>query len=148
MTENASLLFRPYGLNDFLEGVWNPEDLVDLPGTPWVVVSGMRSARRPGRLFVADARHRTSANELRWEVGVEQARIGPDVFDPHGIAARQLDKRSFELLVVDHGGGEAIDRLRIELRDAGPVIVAGHRIVQPPQTSATPSLICRTVASS
>src|ERR1700742_2828824 len=136
MTESAGLPSRPYWLNGFVEGVWSPEDLVDLPGTSWIVVSGMRSARRPGRLFVVDAQHQTGANELRWEIGAEQARTAPDVFDPHGIAARQLDKRSFELLVVDHGGGEAIDRLRIELRDAGPAIVAGDRIVQPPQTSA------------
>jgi Strictosidine synthase len=136
MTESAGVPSRSYRLNDFVEGVWSPEDLVGLPGTSWIVVSGMRSARRPGRLFVVDAQHRTRANELRWEIGAEQARMGPDVFDPHGIAARRLDDRSFELLVVDHGGGEAIDRLRIELHGATPVIVGGDRIVQPPQTSA------------
>jgi SMP-30/Gluconolactonase/LRE-like region len=136
MTENACMPSRYYRLNHFVEGVWSPEDLVDLPGTSWIVVSGMRSARHPGRLFVADARHRTRANELRWKIGAEPARMGPDVFDPHGIAARRLDDGSFELLVVDHGGGEAIDRLRIEFRSAGPVIVGGDRVVQPPNTSA------------
>jgi sugar lactone lactonase YvrE len=118
----------------FVEGVWNPEDMVDLPGTSWIVISGMRSARRPGCLFVVDSVRETIANKLRWEAASEVARM--DIFDPHGIAARRLGDERFELLVVDHGGGEAIDRLELELRDGSPIVVAGDRITQPDGTSA------------
>ena len=38
--------------------------------------------------------------------------------------------------MVDHGGGEAIDRLVLELGEEGPFIAAGERLVQPPRTSA------------
>ena len=120
----------------FVEGVWSPEDMVDLPGTSWIVVSGMRSARRPGCLFVVDGARVNIASKLQWELASEVARMGPGIFDPHGIAARRLDEGRFELLVVDHGGGEAIDRLVLELRDGCPVVVAGDRVVQPPSTSA------------
>ena len=123
-------------LTGFVEGVWNPEDLVELPGTSWVIVSAMRSARHAGRLFKVDTARPSHATELRWEAAAEPARLGTDVFDPHGIAARRLPEGTFELLVVDHGGGEAIDRLVLELREEGPVVVRGDRLVQPPRTSA------------
>ncbi|MFB9267355.1 SMP-30/gluconolactonase/LRE family protein [Bradyrhizobium erythrophlei] len=128
---------RPrYELTGFVEGVWNPEDLVELPGTSWVIVSGMRSARHAGCLFKVDTARPSRASELRWETAGEKARLGPHIFDPHGIAARLLADGRFELLVVDHGGGEAIDRLVLELRQEGPVVVEGDRVEQPPQTSA------------
>jgi sugar lactone lactonase YvrE len=120
----------------FVEGVWNPEDMVELPGTSWIVVSGMRSARRPGCLFVVDGARENIASKIRWEAASEVARMRPDIFDPHGIAARRLDEGRFELLVVDHGGGEAIDRFVLELRDGCPIVVGGDRVVQPPSTSA------------
>ena len=123
-------------LIEFVEGVWSPEDIVELPDTSWIVVSGMRSARHPGRLFVVDGAQRTRATELRWKAPAEGARLGAEVFDPHGIASRRLDDGRFELLVVDHGGGEAIDRLVLELDAKGPVITDGFRVVQPPGTSA------------
>jgi len=123
-------------LIEFVEGVWSPEDIVELPGTPWIVVSGMRSARHPGRLFIVNGAHRTRARELRWEAAAEGARLGAETFDPHGIASRRLEDGRFELLVVDHGGGEAIDRLVLEIGTEGPVIVDGVRVVQPPGTSA------------
>jgi sugar lactone lactonase YvrE len=123
-------------LQGFATGVSNPEDLVDLPGSSWIVVSGMRSARHPGRLFVVDAEQPGQASELRWTSSAEAARVSAEVFDPHGIAARRLGHRRYELLAVDHGGGEAIDRLTLEIGDDGPVAVAGDRIVQPAGTSA------------
>ncbi|WJR78870.1 hypothetical protein [Bradyrhizobium sp. NP1] len=120
----------------FIHHVHNPEDLVALPRTSWIIVSGMRSGQRPGRLFVVDGERQDEASELRWEAAAEAGRVSRDVFDPHGIAARRLAPGRFELLVVDHGGGEAIARLVIEMRDDGPVIASGDRIVQPPRTSA------------
>ena len=81
-------------------------------------------ADRPGATF-----------EMSWTEAAEGGRLGHDVFDPHGIAARALPDGAFELLVVDHGGGEAVGRLRVEVRDDRPVITTGERVVQPPGTS-------------
>lgn len=130
-TDHAS-----YQLSGFVDGVWHPEDLVELPGTSWIIVSCMRSADHAGGLFKVDAARPSHATELRWAPAAQQARLGPDVFDPHGIATRRLADAAFELLVVDHGGGEAIDRLVLELGEEGPFIAAGERLVQPPRTSA------------
>lgn len=134
-TIEVRMMVANYEFTGFVEGAWNPEDLVALPGTPWIIVSAMRSARHPGRLFKVDRTRPSELSELRWDASA-QGRPGPDVFNPHGIAACQLAASTFELLVVDHGGGEAIDRLVLELGDEGPVIVDGERLVQPPGTSA------------
>lgn len=119
----------------FVEGVWNPEDLVALSPSPWVVVSAMRSQRRRGGLLAAHSDRRGPATEMLWSERAETGRLGRDVFDPHGISARRLDETIYELLVIDHGGGEAVGRLLIDIKGDVPVIVAGERIVQPPQTS-------------
>ena len=132
----------------FVEGVWNPEDIVDLPGTSWIVVSGMRSARRPGCLFVVDGARVNIASKLQWELASEVARMGPGIFDPHGIAARRLDEGRFELLVVDHGGGEAIDRLVLELRDATPSLSPAIAWCNRPARRPMPLPTCLTAASS
>jgi sugar lactone lactonase YvrE len=136
MTKTKGTKLPAYDLTGFVQGVWNPEDLVALPGTPWIIVSGMRSACHPGRLFRVERNRPFEVSELPWEAPAERGRLGPDIFDPHGIAARRLSADRFELLVVDHGGGEAIDRLVIELREGEPVVADGERLEQPAGTSA------------
>ncbi len=127
---------RPYdGPAGFLEGVWNPEDLVALPGSPWIVISAMRSRRRHGGLLAARRHGGEAAVEIAWSESAEKARRGRELFDPHGIAARRLGENVYELLVIDHGGGEAVDRLRVDTAGERPVILEGDRIVQPPRTS-------------
>jgi hypothetical protein len=122
-------------LEGFIEGVWHPEDLARLEGTPWVIVSAMRSTHRRGALLALNVETPDRAFELEWLAQAEAGRQGPKEFSPHGIDARRIDANAFELLVVDHGAGEAIDRLRIEIRDGRPVLVAGVRIEQPIGTS-------------
>jgi hypothetical protein len=127
--------FSVSGPTSFLEGVWNPEDLVSLPGSPWIVVSAMGSQKRRGGLLAARQDRIGPATEIRWSERAEKGRLGRDLFDPHGISARRLDEDIYELLVIDHGGGEAVDRLLVDIRGDYPVISEGTRIVQPPHTS-------------
>jgi hypothetical protein len=127
--------FSVAGPTSFLEGVWNPEDLVALAGSPWIVVSAMRSQHRRGGLLAARRDRCEPATEIRWSDRAEKGRLGYDLFDPHGISARQIDGNFYELLVIDHGGGEAVDRLLIDIGGDVPVIIEGDRIVQPPRTS-------------
>jgi sugar lactone lactonase YvrE len=119
----------------FVEGVWNPEDLVSLPDSPWIIVSAMRSQKRRGGLLAAHRHRSASALEIPWSDCAEQGRLGRDLFDPHGISARRLGEDVYELLVIDHGGGEAVDRLRVDIGSDCPVIAECERIVQPPHTS-------------
>lgn len=117
----------------FVTGVSNPEDLMRLPDTPWVVVSGMRSDQRPGRLYLVDTRKPDAAVTLY--PSATPVAGGPDTatFAPHGINARALGNGRFELLVVDHGGGEAIDRFTLDGgNDEPPRVTDVSRIELPP----------------
>lgn len=119
----------------FVEGVWHPEDFVRLDGTPWVVVSAMRSIRGRGALLAVDVTARHPAFEIEWGPDAETGRRGAGAFDPHGIDVRVLPNGRHEMLVVDHGAGEAIDRLQIDAREGRPIVVSGERIEQPVGTS-------------
>lgn len=130
-TENA----RPIVPAGFAEGVWHPEDLVRLTGTPWVVVSAMRSVRGRGALLALKTDAQAPAEEIEWMFNAETGRVSPSVFDPHGIDVRRIGDHRFELLVVDHGGGEAIDRLILETSGGKPRVITGTRIEQPVGTS-------------
>jgi hypothetical protein len=127
-----NLVRRPSG---FVEGVWHPEDLVRLEGTPWIIVSAMRSVRGRGALLAVRADAREPAFELEWRQAAETGRRGVPAFDPHGIDVKRIGEDVYELLVVDHGAGEAIDRLTIETRSGRPVVTAGTRIEKPEGTS-------------
>ncbi len=119
----------------FIEGVWHPEDLVGLAGTRWIVVSAMRSMQGKGALLAVSDDGHISPMEIAWAPQAERGRVSAGVFDPHGIDARPMGKGRFELLVVEHGGGEAIGRLTIDTVTGQPVIVACRRIDQPAGTS-------------
>ncbi len=119
----------------FVEGVWHPEDLVRLEGTPWVVVGAMRSTHGRGALLAVDVNAEHPAFEIAWSPDAERGRRSAEAFDPHGIDVRMLPDGRHEMLVVDHGAGEAIDRLQIDAREGRPMIVSGERIEQPIGTS-------------
>lgn len=119
----------------FVEGVWHPEDLVRLEGTPWIVVSAMRSIRGRGALLAVDVTAEHPAFEIEWSPDAETGRRSAKAFDPHGIDVRVLPNGRHEMLVVDHGAGEAIDRLQIDAHKERPIIVSGERIEQPIGTS-------------
>ncbi len=117
---------------DYVTGVSNPEDLIQLPDTPWVVVSGMRSETRPGRLDLIDTRHPDAVATLYPSATITGG-PGAVIFAPHGINARALGNGRFELLVVDHGGGEAIDLFALESGDGErPRVTSVSRIDLPP----------------
>lgn len=122
-------------LMGFAEGVWHPEDLVRLEGTPWIIVSAMRSVRGRGALLAVTVDATRPAFELEWRSGAEAGRRGAAAFDPHGIDVRPMGEDRFELLVVDHGAGEAIDRLILDTASGRPVVVEGARIEKPEGSS-------------
>jgi hypothetical protein len=105
-------------------GAPHPEDLCELPGTSLVLVSAMKKGTAPGGLFVLD-RETEAVVALPSAVGL-----------PHGIDVRRLDNDRFEALVVDHGGGEWIDRLSLRVRGRAVTVEAQDRIAMPPGTSA------------
>lgn len=110
----------------------NPEDLVRLPGSPWIVVSSMADAAGPGRLFVM---HEDAGRDSRQAIELFPAGSKPASprFGPHGLNVRTLGDGDYELLVVDHGDIEAVTLLRLKLLSASapPIVTQTRRVPAP-----------------
>jgi len=113
----------------FICGLQNPEDLVLLPGTRWLLTSGMA----PGAgLNLVD----TQAKAVRtlWGAGAANARADrtrfascPGPLDPkqallHGLALRPAAAGRYTVYATNHGGRESIEVFEVS---AGPGGAAG-----------------------
>ena len=109
---------NPAGNLGFVCGPLNSEDLVSVPGTAWIVASGMDggAAGSHGGLHLVDSRDKSwkplfpgEKPQVRWD----KATYGdcpspPDLakFSAHGLNLRSGDNGADTLYVVNHGGRE------------------------------------------
>lgn len=112
---------------DYICGPQKPEDVLALPGTPWLIASGFA----PGAgLKLVDTRKRSVA---RWYTGASAqiasdgtrtcpAPLDPALFNARGLSLRSTGRRRWQLLVVNHGGREAIEQFDVTLRKGRPVL--------------------------
>ncbi len=121
----------PVGGWSFICGPSAAEDLVLIPGTHWIVGSGMSEGRNPGRL------HLINADQKGWEIAYpgsspvneldQKAYPGctgaPDAknFGAHGIAIRSDGNKTSTLLAVNHGR-EAVEVFKINSAGVKPSI--------------------------
>jgi DNA-binding beta-propeller fold protein YncE len=118
------------GLN-YLCGPDNAEDLVRIPGTQFIVGSGMSGNDNPGKLQLIDTESKSfetlypgsnAQNELDAEAYVScPGSPDPKTFGPHGIAIRDDGNRTSTLLAVNHGR-EAIEVFKIDAAGMKPSI--------------------------
>jgi hypothetical protein len=117
-------------------GLQNPEDLALLPAGAEVVVSqfGAMDGTRPGNLALFDVK--TEAVRIAFEGGRASDRSGeeglwgdpscsgppPAGFSPHGIDLEEFPGRGLRLLVVNHGGREAVEFFALEAKPSGTEI--------------------------
>ena len=107
----------------------NPEDIVAVPPNDWLLISEM--AERSGRPSGSIAAYQPASGrvEVLFPVGeFEDVRDWGDRscqppsiedFAPHGIDIEKRADGGEELLVVNHGGRESVEYLRIERSDDG-----------------------------
>lgn len=124
--------------------VWGPinaEDLLQVPGTDWIITSGMTGPGAPlGRLYAVCAAALTATEVFPYlaTAALDAARFGeqavPDFggFAPHGIDIAVRGDGVAELYLVNHGGRESVevfeillDGLRPALRWIGAVVLPG-----------------------
>ena len=98
----------PDGDVGFVCGPENPEDLIAVPDSPWVIVSSMVD---DGHLYATDARDHSSraifpveGSAPRHDTTTFGACPGPDTsgFRPHGLGLRPGDDQVHTLYVVRH----------------------------------------------
>lgn len=124
---SAQTSCAPSGGLTFVCGVQNPEDLVSIPNTRWLIASGMA----PGSgLHLVDTRARTAAN--MYAAGAPRTRPDktkyancPGPLDPklavlHGLSLRPAQGGRYTVYATNHGGRQSIEVFDIDTRGATP----------------------------
>jgi hypothetical protein len=116
----------PSGGLTFICGVENPEDLVLIPGTRWLIASGMA----PGSgLHLVDTRAKTVRNLYADATRTRHDRAKyagcPGPLDPkqavlHGLSLRSAQTGRFTVYATNHGGRESIEAFEIDASGAAP----------------------------
>jgi hypothetical protein len=118
----------------FVCGPHHPEDLVLIPGTQWILVSGLGGALPgsppgPGDLYLlnaADKRWHSIAQASLAAVNRNTTLYGdcpaPDAaqFISHGLAIRSGSNGRHTLYLINHGGRESVEVFAIDARGAEP----------------------------
>jgi hypothetical protein len=124
----------PQGELHFICGPHHPEDLVQIPGTPWILISGLGGALPgsppgPGDLYLLNA------TDKRWH-SIAQASLAaverntrlygdcpvPDAtqFISHGLAIRSGSHGRHTLYAINHGGRESVEVFAVDARGPEP----------------------------
>jgi hypothetical protein len=122
----------PFGNLKFVCGPEAAEDLVRVGDSPWLVTSGLAEGGNPGHLRLINT------SDKSWAIfyPTAGATATPDAqrfpncpappdatkFSAHGITLRSLGGGRHELLVVNHGGREAIEFFELRTGGAKPTI--------------------------
>ena len=131
----------PDGDVPFVCGTTNPEDLYQVPDTPWVIASG-RVSDVAGPIYAVHTRDHT-VREI-----FPQGAASPDhdtttyrdcpgfnpVFQPHGLTLREGRGGVHTLYVVGHGTREAIEVFDLDVRGNVPSLTWVGCIVSPAGT--------------
>lgn len=110
----------------YVMGAHNAEDLVAVPGTRWLVTSGLDGPGRPGGLYLVDREARTAAPLAAGEsAGVNAGAYPgcpgpPKTLSAHGIGLRPGAGGKATLYVVNHSGREAIEVFALDHSGATP----------------------------
>jgi hypothetical protein len=115
---------EPTGDVGFVCGVTNPEDLVLVPGTPWIVSSGMAEG---AGFYLVDSQTGT-AELLPFTTQHDQTFAScptpptPQSLNTHGLNVRSSGRGRAKLYVVGHGAREAIEVFDVDATGARPAL--------------------------
>jgi hypothetical protein len=112
----------------FVLGVFNAEDLAEIPDTRWLVASSMPSpSRKEGCLCLIDRSTRSSIVAT-----IEAGDRLPSPFSPHGIALRPGEDGRHVLYVVHHDSRESVEVFDIDATIPVPQLRWSHSLLLPP----------------
>ena len=112
----------------FVCGTINPEDLYQVPETPWVIASG-RVSDVAGPIYAVDTRDHSArvifpdnAAPPEHDTTTYPGCPGPNTtsFQPHGLTLREGTANVHTLYVVGHGAREAIEVFDLDVRGSVP----------------------------
>jgi hypothetical protein len=115
---------EPSGDVGYVCGVKNPEDLVLVPGTPWIVSSGMAEG---AGFYLVDS-NTGNVDVLPFSAQHDPAFAGcatpptPQSLNTHGLNIRATGPGRAKLYVVGHGAREAIEVFDVDATAAQPAL--------------------------
>ncbi len=120
----------------YVTGVSGPEDLVAVPGTRWIVTSGLKGEGHPGALWLIDREAKSAArlypgDSIKAEYDAKAWPGCPGPADPASFSAHGLGLRDGTLLVMNHGSREAIEVFRLDSSGAAPALTWTGCVVLP-----------------
>ena len=121
----------PVALQDFISGPTSPEDIIEVPGSGVVVVSGLSddplSTSSVGHLYAIDSISRDVTEiwpNRAWDIAWDRTRFpscpgapNPAIASPHGINLEPRADGAYDLYVVNHGGREGVEVFRLDVRN-------------------------------
>ncbi len=133
----------PAGGLTFICGVQNPEDLVPVPNSRWLLTSGMA----PGSgLHLVDTRAKTVARLYATGTAAarpDRARFAgcPGPLDPkqmalHGLSLRPAANGRYTVYATNHGGRESIEVFELDAGGAAPSVAWIGCVPLPPTLAA------------
>jgi hypothetical protein len=124
---------EPSGDVEYVCGVTNPEDLVLVPGTPWIVSSGMAEG---AGFYLVDSQAGTAtvlpfAAEHDPMFASCATAPTPQSLNTHGLNVRANGAGRAKLYVVGHGAREAIEVFDIDATGARPSLTWRGCVLMP-----------------
>lgn len=120
---------------EFVCGLTNPEDLVAVPGTPWIIASGMAGGANFTAINSMTGESKpltvTSADLNRMYPRDCSAPPEASEFESHGLNLRDVQNGRLTLHVVGHGAREAIEIYDVDTTPEGPSLTWKGCILMP-----------------
>jgi hypothetical protein len=134
------------GKAKFICGLKSPEDLAHVPGSEWIIVSGMADAQsHRGQLYAVSPRDQSfktiyplEGSKTRHDRKTYGACPGPlpnGEFGAHGIDVKRGASGVHTLYAVNHAGRESFEVFELDARGAEPVLTWIGCVIYPEKTS-------------
>ena len=131
----------------FICGTTNPEDLYQIPDTPWVIASG-RISDVAGPIYAVNAEDFSvreifpaNASPAQHDRVTYPYCPGPNpIFQPHGVTFREGSNNHHTLYVVGHGAREAIEVFNVDVSGESPSLSWIGCIISPSGTKRINSI--------
>jgi hypothetical protein len=134
------------GKAQFICGLKSPEDLAHVPGSEWILVSGMADAQsHRGQLYAVNARSKSfksiyplASSQPKHDKQSYSACPGPlanGEFGAHGIDIKRGTNGIHTLYAVNHAGRESFEVFELNAKGAEPTLTWIGCVIYPSGTS-------------
>ena len=103
-------------------GLGSPEDIAELPNSPWLLVSQQDPEPSESGLLALDSRTLKLVRFKMADIGVAptfDCPAAPTRFNLGGMGARRVGD-AYEMVIINHGKAEAVERFHVTVDAAGP----------------------------